>query len=129
MANVGTLSGSSGELVETLEHRSVDICYLLNRRFRGKSVRIISGRAGQYKLLWIRNGKGLRGVGISLAKKWVDKVINISRVSDRMIVNKVLIQRIIISLTSDLTVYIPQSGLDDGQKDDFCDSLVMSLEC
>ena len=92
-------------------------------------MRIINGRAGQYKLLWIRNGKGLRGVGISLAKKWVDKVINISRVSDRMIVNKVLIQRIIISLTSDLTVYILQSGLDDGQKDNFCDSLVMSLEC
>ena len=46
-----------------------------------------------------------------------------------MIVNKVLIQRIIISLTSDLTVYIPQSGLDDGQKDDFCGSLIMSLEC
>ena len=36
MANVGTLSGNSGELVETLEHRSADICYLLNRRFRGK---------------------------------------------------------------------------------------------
>ena len=91
-------------------------------------MRTISGTAGQSKLLCIRNGKGLRGL-ISLAKKWVDKVINISRVGDRMIVNKVLIQRIIISLTSDLTVYIPQSGLDDGQKDDFCGSLIMSLEC
>ena len=34
-----------------------------------------------------------------------------------MIVIKVLVQRIIISLTSDLTVYAPQCGLDDSQKD------------
>ena len=39
-----------------------------------------------------------------------------------MIVIKVLVQRIIISLTSDLTVYAPQCGLDDSQKD-FHDSL------
>ena len=53
-----------------------------------------------------------------MAKKWVDKVIiNISRVSDRMIVNKVFVQRIIISLISDLTVYAAQCSLDDSQKD------------
>ena len=50
-----------------------------------------------------------------MAKKWVDKVINISRIS---IVNKVFVQRIIISLISDLTVYAAQRGLDDSQKDD-----------
>ena len=50
-----------------------------------------------------------------MEKKWVDKVINISRVS---IVNKVFVQRIIISLISDLTVYAAQRGLDDSQKDD-----------
>ena len=59
-----------------------------------------------------------------MAKKWVDKVTNVSRVSDKMIVNKVLVQRIIISLISDLTVYVPQYGLDDSQKDDFYDSLI-----
>ena len=52
-----------------------------------------------------------------MAKKWVDKVIiNISRVSDRMVVNKVFVQRIIISLISDLTVCAAQCGLDDSQK-------------
>ena len=52
-----------------------------------------------------------------MAKKWVDKVIiNISRVSDKMIVNKVFVQRIIISLISDLTIYAAQCGLDDSQK-------------
>ena len=43
-------------------------------------MRIITEKAAQYNLLWIGNGKGL--IGSFLAKKWVDKVINISRVSD-----------------------------------------------
>ena len=60
-------------------------------RFRGKSVRKISGKAAEYKLFWIENGKDLGGVGIFLAKEWVDKVIDVSRVSDRMIVVKVYI--------------------------------------
>ena len=66
----------------------VDICCLLETTLRGESMRIISEKAAQYKLLWIGNGK--YSVGIFLAKKFVDKVINISRVSDRMIVNKYL---------------------------------------
>ena len=52
-------------------------------------MRIISEKAAQYKLLWIGNRKG--SVEIFLAKKWVDKVINISRVIDRMIVNNVFV--------------------------------------
>ena len=78
----------------------VDICCLLETTLRGDSVRIISEKAAQYKLLWIGNGKC--SIGIFFAKKLVDKVINISRVSDRMIVNKVFVQGIIFSLISDL---------------------------
>ena len=111
-----------------IKQKSVDISCLLEIRFREKSVRIISGKSAQYKLLWIGNGKGLGGVGIFLTQKWVDKVINISRVSDRMIVNKVLVQRIIISLISDLTLYAPQYGLNNSQKDDFYGILINFFE-
>ena len=45
------LGGSSGELVGMLEYRSVDICCLLETRFRGNSARIINGKAAQHKLL------------------------------------------------------------------------------
>ena len=38
-------------------------------------MKIISGKAAQYKLLWIANEKGLGGVGIFLAKKCVDKLL------------------------------------------------------
>ena len=100
----------------------VDICCLLETTFRGKSVRIISEKTAQYKLLWIGNGKG--SVEIFLARKWVDQVLNISRVSDRMIANKVFVQRITFSLISDLTVYAPQCGLYYSEKDDFYNNLI-----
>ena len=46
------------------------------------------------------------------------------KLSDRMIVINVMVKRIIISLTSDLTVYAPRCGLGDSQKSDFYDSFM-----
>ena len=43
-------------------------------------------------------------VEIFLAEKWLDKFVNITKVSDSMNVDKVFAQKIIISLISDLTV-------------------------
>ena len=40
----------------------VDICCLLETTLRGESVRIISEKAAQYKLLWIGNGKVSAGI-------------------------------------------------------------------
>ena len=56
-----------------------------------------------------------------MARKWVDKVTDISRVSDWVIVIKVLVQRIIISKIS---AYATECGLDDNQKDNFYDNLI-----
>ena len=47
---------------------------------------MISGKGTEYKLLRIENEKGLRGVGTFLANKWVDKVIDISRVSEIVVI-------------------------------------------
>ena len=53
--NVGTLRGRSGEVV-------VHIRCVQETRFRGKSVRIVSGKAEEHKLFWIGNEKGFRRV-------------------------------------------------------------------
>ena len=104
---------------------------------------MVSGKTAEYKLFW----KGLGGVGIFLAKKWINKVVDISRVSDspETVRNcafpqniqtsklceitvfsqcKVLVQENIISV---IPVYAPQGGLDDSQKKkkkDFYDSFI-----
>lgn len=56
-----------------------------------------------------------------MIKKWVDKVIDISRACGRLIVSLAFIQGNIISVTS---VYALQCGLYDSQKDDFYDCLI-----
>lgn len=40
---------------------------------------MISGEAVQYKLFWIGKEKGLDGVSVILAEKWVDEVFDTSR--------------------------------------------------
>ena len=80
---------------------------------------MISEKAVNYKLFLIGNEKGLRGLGIFTAKKKLDKVIDTSRIRDRIIAFKVFAQGIINSVIS---VKVPQFG-SDRKKDIFCDSL------
>ena len=53
---------------------------------------MISRNVEEYKLCWIGNEKGLGEVGIFLTKKWAGKVIDMSRISNRVIVIKLLVQ-------------------------------------
>ena len=63
-------------------------------------VRIISGKAAECRLFWIENEKGLWLARLSLAKNYVNKVIDTSRISDGMIVIEVLVLGIIVSVMS-----------------------------
>ena len=56
-----------------------------------------------------------------MANKWVDKIIDISRTTDRMVAIKVLAQGIISSVIS---VFAPQCSLDDSREDGFYDSFI-----
>ena len=55
-------------------------------RWKRASVRFVEGRRARYKLFWIGNSTGYGGVGIFIAEKWIDKVIDVKRVNDRIIV-------------------------------------------
>ena len=75
------LRGKSGEIVKILERMSLDICCVQETRFRGKSIKMVSGKAAKERNFFV--------------KKLVDKVIVISKVSERMIVIKLLVQGVI----------------------------------
>ena len=61
---------------------------------------MISGKSAECRLFWIENEKGLWVARLSLAKNYVNKVIDTSRVRDRMIVIEVLVLGIIVSVMS-----------------------------
>ncbi|KAK3893367.1 hypothetical protein Pcinc_002801 [Petrolisthes cinctipes] len=82
---------------------------------------MIEGKSERYKLFWIGNDKGTGGVGIFLAEKWVDKVIEVNRVSNRIIQMKLMVGETIFTAIS---VYVPQCGLSEEAKDGFYDRLI-----
>ena len=69
---------------------------------------------------WSGNSEGTNRVGILLAKKWTDKVFEVQRPSDRIILLKLIIGKTVYTLVS---VYAPQQGRPEAEKDRFYDQL------
>ena len=77
---------------------------------------MITGKDSGYKLLWSGNEDGTNGVGFLLAEAWVDKVFDVLRVSDRIMLIKIIVGEYVFTIQS---VYAPQCGLDDSVKTEF----------
>ena len=118
--NVGTMRGRSSEIVETMSRRGIDLCCMQEVHWRGASARFITGKGDRYIFFWVGNNAGTGGVGILLAEKWVEKVFDVNRVSDRILLFELLVGETIITV---LSVYAPQSGLDQSTKGAFYDDL------
>ena len=114
--------GNTGvcEVVETLSRRKVDLCCVQETRYRGGHCLIITCKDSRYKLFWSGNSKGTAGVGVFVAEKWIEKVFEVKRVSDRIILVKIIVGQRVLCL---LSVYAPQCGLSDSVKDLFYDQL------
>ena len=119
--NVGTIRGRSAEIVETLSRRSIDFCCIQEHRWRGASVRKIVGKDSIYKFFWVGNSDGFGGVGVLLAEKWIEKIIDVKRVNSRIMVIKILVGQTVLAVVS---TYAPQQGLEDSVKNKFYDDLL-----
>ena len=119
--NVGTLRGRSGEIVETLTRRKVDVCCLQEVRWRGASARVITGKDSQYKLFWVGSSTGVGGVGLMVNRKWIDKITDVKRINERLMMIKLLIGKRVVAIIS---CYAPQQGLSNEEKDRFYEDLI-----
>ena len=80
---------------------------------------MIVGKDSHYKVFWIGSENGNGGVGILLAEEWLEKVYDICRISDRLMMIKLAIENNITVLSC----YAPQVGLDNTIKDAIYDLL------
>ena len=122
--NIGTMRGRSGEVVETMSRCMVDVCCLQEVRWSGASARLIKGKDSHYKMFWVGSKDGAGGVATLLADKWTENVIDVNRVNDRIMFVKLLLGKSIVVLVS---VYAPQQGLPDSEKDAFYEELLLTL--
>ena len=87
---MNTLRRRVCEVVETLSRRKVDVCCIQETRYRGGNCRTIKGKDTRYKLYWSGNDNGTAGVGVFVAEEWTEKVFEVQRVSDRIILVKLI---------------------------------------
>ena len=120
--NVWSLKGRADDAVETLQRREVDVC-CVQVRFSRKGATMIEGKEGFYKLLWnkMKEKKSTYGgVGILVADKWKEKIVEVVRVTDRIIYLKLMVDAELVTFVS---IYAPQSGLSSKCKEEFYEDL------
>jgi exonuclease III len=77
MVNVGTMRGRSGEIAE-MAARRLDFCCVQESRWKGGSAGTIGYDDGWYKFFWVGCEKGVAGVGVLVAAKWINGVVEVS---------------------------------------------------
>ena len=69
MQNLGSLSGNGEEVCEELRKRMIDVCCLLEVRWRGQGARMLSMKGRRYKLWWCGKGDGIGCVGVMVKEE------------------------------------------------------------
>ena len=67
--NIDSLTGRTGELVEVLAERRMDVACVQETRWRGSGCRFSGAIGRRYKLFWVGSKAKFDGVGIFVAEK------------------------------------------------------------
>ena len=81
-----------------------------------RGCKTLGGEGMRYKLFWKGSERGVGGVGIFAAEQYIDKVVEVRRVSDRVIILKVLLGKTVLNVIS---AYAPQAGRPNEEKEEF----------
>ena len=77
--------------------RRVELCCLQEVRRKNSGTEIVAGKRSRYKFFWSGNEEGLGGVGVMLAEKWWENVFAVDRVSDRILLLRMIIDKAVFA--------------------------------
>ncbi|KAK3522582.1 hypothetical protein QTP86_025003 [Hemibagrus guttatus] len=120
--NVGTMTGKGRELADVMERRKVDILCVQETRWKGSKARSIG--AG-FKLFYYGVDSKTNGVGVVLKEEFVRNVLEVKRVSDRVMSLKLEIEGVMLNVVSG---YAPQVGCELEEKERFWSELDEVME-
>ncbi len=118
--NVGTVLDRSGELVEMLARRRVEVCCAQDTSYRGEESRIFKHGENQYKFWWSGNSNEAGGVCVLVKRSLEEDVAEVERISGRIMKVKMVLGGRIVQI---LSVYAPQVGLTNPRKEEFWGTL------
>ena len=111
--NVGSMTGKGREIVDLMERRQVDILCVQETKWKGSKAKDLG--AG-YKLYYNGYERNRNGVGIIVKADLVEDVIEVKRVSDRVMHLKLEVGGSMVNIVS---AYAPQVGCEQEEKDEF----------
>ncbi|KAK3519797.1 hypothetical protein QTP70_004955 [Hemibagrus guttatus] len=120
--NVGTMTGKGRELADVMERRKVDILCVQETRWKGSKAHSIG--AG-FKLFYYGVDSKRNGVGVVLKEEFVRNVLEVKRVSDRVMTLKLEIEGVMLNVVSG---YAPQVGCELEEKERFWSELDEVME-
>ena len=103
--NVGIMTEKGRKVAELMERRRVGVLCVQETRWKGSKAKCIGGG---YKMWHCGNGNKRNGVGIVLKNDYVDKEIELWRISDMIICMKMKLDGVVLNIIS---AYAPQVGL------------------
>ncbi|KAK3544182.1 hypothetical protein QTP86_006029 [Hemibagrus guttatus] len=110
------------ELADMMERRKVDILCVQETRWKGSKARSIG--AG-FKLFYYGVDSKRNGVGVVLKEEFVRNVLEVKRVSDRVMSLKLEIEGVMLNVVSG---YVPQVGCELEEKERFWSELDEVME-
>ncbi|KAK3515270.1 hypothetical protein QTP70_013450 [Hemibagrus guttatus] len=120
--NVGTMTGKGRELADMMARRKVDILCVQETRWKGSKARSIG--AG-FKLFYYGVDSKRNGVGVVLKEEFVRNVLEVKRVSDRLMSLKLEIEGVMLNVVSG---YAPQVCCELDEKERFWSELDEVIE-
>ncbi|KAK3549338.1 hypothetical protein QTP70_034563, partial [Hemibagrus guttatus] len=120
--NVGTKTGNGRELADMMERRKVDVLCVQETRWKGSKAHSIG--AG-FKLFYYGVDSKRNGVGVVLKEEFVRNVLEVKRVSDRVMSLKLEIEGVVLNVISG---YAPQVGCELEEKERFWSELDEVME-
>ena len=115
--NIGTMTGRGRELADMMERRNVDILCLQETKWKGSKARNIGGGC---KIFYNGADGRKNGIGILLREELAESVMEVKRVSDRLMAMKLEVNGSILNIVS---AYAPQVNYNMEQKNDFWEDL------
>ena len=120
--NVGSMTGRSGEIVQLMRKKNLQVLCVQETKWKGSKAREIG--AG-YKLYYHGEDGTKNGVGIVLSEDMKDRVLAVERTCDRVMRMKLEIEGEVWHIIS---CYAPQVGCTQEEKDEFWEHMDAEMQ-